>query len=300
VTRAPFTSPTPALAIVVPVHQDPDQLRRLFTAIAAVDYPTDHRAVIVGVDGADPATAAVAREQGAEVVLLEPRRGSYAARNAALERLAPEAEIVVFTDADCIPTAGWLRGHVVALADADLSGGAITVTVRPKASPAEFVDRQRPLHQEAYVTRDGYAATANLAVRRAVVEAQHFDDGLQTGGDVEFCQRATKNGFRLVYSPAAEVQHPARQTVGELFKKVRRIVGGVAARPQRWDGREIAKPRPRRALTRIARAEGVSRGLLWDVQAVALEYVASLMLYRAVRRVQRSGIAAPPPQGPPR
>ena len=79
------------------------------------------------------------------------------------------------------------------------------MTLRPKAAPAEFVDRIRHLHQELYVSRDGYGATANLAVRRAVLDAQEFDAQLQTGGDVEFCHRATAKGFTLVYSPDAEV-----------------------------------------------------------------------------------------------
>ena len=293
-TRSPLSSDAPPVAIVVPVHADPHNLRRLLDAISAVDYPADRRTTIVGIDGADPACVEVTEQAGAIAVALRDRRGSYAARNAALEALPADAEVVVFTDADCIPTTGWLRGHVEALATTDLSGGAITVTLRPNPAPAEFVDRLRHLHQELYVSRDGYAATANLAVRRAVLDAQRFDASLQTGGDVEFCQRATAAGFELRYSPAAAVEHPARQTTRELFKKVKRIVGGVRTRPERWNGREIARPRPRRALVRMARAEGVSGGLLWEAQTVILEYTAAMWLYLTVRRIQRRGLASPP------
>ena len=120
-----------------------------------------------------------------------------------------------------------------------------------------------------------------------------FDARLQTGGDVEFCHRATAAGFRLAYSPAAEVEHPARETTRELMKKVRRIISGVRARPERWHEREIARPRPRRALIRIAHEEGISRGPLWDAQAVLLEFVAAFALYLTVRRVQRKGLTAP-------
>ena len=281
----------------MPVHADPAGIRRLSAALAGVDYPAEQLQVVVAVDGADPDTCAAVLDAGHELVTLADRTGSYAARNAALDRVRDDAEIVVFTDADCIPQPGWLRGHVAALVapgGSDLSGGAITVTLRDEASPAEFVDRLRHLHQEHYVTRDGYAATANLAVRRAVVDAQRFDSRLQTGGDVEFCHRATAAGVTLAYSPDAEVHHPARQTRKELFTKVDRIVGGVRARPERWNGREIVKPRPRRALVRMARSEGVSRGLAWEVEVVVLEYLASRRLYRAVQQIRRQGLATPP------
>ena len=284
---------TPMVTVCVPVHDDPTSLDRLLRAIDDVDWPAEHLNVIVAVDGGDRRCVDVAERRGATAVVLPERCGSYAARNAALEQLPTETAIVAFTDADCIPTKGWLRGHADALRNVEMSGGAIDVTLRPKASPAEFVDRIRHLHQELYVTRDGYAATANLAVRREVVDAMQFDDQLQTGGDVEYCHRATAAGFGLAYSPAAVVEHPARQTVKELFTKVRRIESGIYARPERWNGREVpVRPRPRRALVRIAREQQASRGPLWEAQVVLLEYLAARRIHRAVVDIKRKGLAS--------
>jgi glycosyltransferase involved in cell wall biosynthesis len=261
----------PRIAVVIPVRDEPTGLRRVLERIAAQDYPAHLVDVHVTVDGADPACVRVAEQFGADVVALDPSRGSYAARNAALERLAGDVQVVVFTDGDCLPSPRWLSAHVTALETADMSGGAIDVTLRRHPRPAEFVDKMRHLRQEIYVTKDHYAATANLAVRRAVIDAMRFDATLQTGGDAEFGRRATAAGFTLVYSRDALVEHPARQTTAELMRKVDRICGGVRDRADYWRGREIPAPTWRRDVVRRAVREGVSRNPLWLLRMVALE-----------------------------
>jgi colanic acid/amylovoran biosynthesis glycosyltransferase len=272
------------IAVVIPVRDEPTGLRRVLERIAAQDCPAGLVDVHVAVDGADPACVRVAEELGADVVTLDPSRGSYAARNAALERLADDVEVVVFTDGDCLPTARWLAAHLIALAAADMSGGAVEVTLRPHPHPAEFVDKVRHLRQEIYVAKDSYAATANLAVRREVVDAMRFDPTLQTGGDAEFGRRATAAGFRLVYTPDALVEHPARRTTAELMRKVARICGGMSDRAGYWRGREIPAPTWRRDIVRRALRDGVSRNPLWLLRMVALER-------RCQRRIVEAAVA---------
>jgi len=259
------------IAVVIPVRDEPTGLRRVLERIAAQDYPAHLVDVQVAIDGADPACVRVAEQFGADVVTLDPARGSYAARNAALERLAVDVQVVVFTDGDCLPARGWLTAHVAALETADMSGGAIDVTLRGRPRPAEFVDKMRHLRQEIYVTKDRYAATANLAVRRAVIDAMHFDATLQTGGDAEFGRRATAAGFTLAYTPDALVEHPARQSTAELMRKVGRICGGMSDRADYWSGREIPAPAWRHDVVRRAVRDGVSRNPLWLLRMVALE-----------------------------
>ena len=275
----------PKVAVCVPVHRDGADLMRLLDAIASVDWPTDRLEIVVALDGADPTLRAIATGRGAGVVELPERKGSYAARNLALSTLGDDVDIVVFTDADCIPQPRWIRAHVDALQDADLSGGAIDVTLRDRPSPAEFVDRIRHLHQETYVTVEGFAATANLAVRREVA-ALGFDGSLPSGGDAEFCRRATAAGFRLVYTPGAVVQHPARRTTREVLKKVKRIGRGVEARPGHWAERPAPEVKPRKWLAHRARREGVSPGIAWELRVIALDLVASSIFARSVRRAK--------------
>lgn len=271
-------------AVVVPAHRETERLRLLLAAL-----PPGLRAV-VAVDGAHPPTVAVARAAGAEVVELADNRGSYAARNAAVERVLTDdaVDVVLFTDADCVPTPGWAAAHEAALRDADLSGGAVRFTfARRRPTPPEWVDSVRHLQQEHYVLRDGYAATCNLAVRASVLREHRFDDRLRTGGRTPRRRRVTAAGASLAWTPEAVVEHPAR-TLRELVVKVRRLAGGVAGQADRWRDRPLPSTRLTRGVWRRAQAAGHDVGPVWGVTACVLDWLLTRHVVRAVRRLRRS------------
>ncbi|MCW2498616.1 MAG: hypothetical protein JWN87_292 [Frankiales bacterium] len=269
------------VGVVVPAYREREDLAPTLRALAALDHAgTVH--VVVAVDGADPTTLAVARRYDVTVVPLPENRGSYAARNAALDALPSGLAAVLFTDADCVVTPTWVSGHLRALEHAELSGGGVEFTFRSaRPTPAEWVDACRHLKQEAYVNRDGYAATCNLAVRASVVAAHRFDASLRTGGDAEFCRRV---GGRLVYTPDAVIQHPARD-LRELRTKVTRLAGGVPGQAERWRDRPLPPRRLTRGIWRRALAAGYAVGPVWGVCACLLDWALSQQVRRAVLRL---------------
>lgn len=267
--------------MVVPAYREVAALTRTLESLLALE---ERPTVVVAVDGAHPATVDVARDAGVEVVLLPVNGGSYAARNAAVAHLECSGlpDLVLFTDAECVVTPGWLREHRLALEHADLSAGAVRFTFRSdRPSPAEWVDAVRHLQQERYVHQDGYGATCNLAVRGSVLARHRFDDSLRTGGDAEFCRRVVRQGGRLVYSPEAEVEHPARD-LRALWDKVDRLVGGVPGQAERWRGRPVPRRLPTRAAWRQAVQVGRAGGLGWGLAVTGLDWVIAQRVRRAV------------------
>jgi glycosyltransferase involved in cell wall biosynthesis len=264
----------PRVAVCVPAYGDAAGLRLLLRSLAEVDHPRDLLQVVVAVDGPDPVLERTAAEAGATVVVQPTNRGSYAARNLALDAVG-DADVVLFTDTDCAVSRQWVSEHLRALADADLSGGGVRLSADDPPSPAEWVDRARHLRQEHFVTRLHYAATCNLAVRRAVVDRLRFDEQLRSGGDFEFGQRARDAGFSIVYTPEAFVTHPARPTPRSVLTKVWRVAGG--ARDLQQAGRAATArhdPSRVRAAT-LARREGVGASNFWLLRVAALDYVCS-------------------------
>lgn len=273
----------PAVGVVIPAYRETASLDLLLTSLARVEHEGDVH-VVVAVDGAHPATVSVAQRHGVTVVPLAENRGSYTARNAALEALPDGLAAVFFTDADCVISPQWVRAHLRALEDADLSGGSVHFTFQgERPTPAEWVDACRHLKQQVYVERDGFAATCNLAVRAEVVRQHRFDGSMRTGGDAEFCRRV---GGRLVFTPEAAVEHPAR-SLGELRTKVTRLASGVPGQADRWRNRELPPRRLTRGIWRRAQAAGHDVGPVWGVTACVLDWLLSQQVRRAVGRLQR-------------
>jgi GT2 family glycosyltransferase len=99
----------------------------------------------------------------------------------------------------------------------------------PRASRAvEIYDLvTNPLDQEAYIQKLDFVAPANLAIRKADFDrVGPFCTDLKSYGDVEWCKRAMAAGLRLVYAEEAVVRHPARCSLPELIRRVRRLEGG--------------------------------------------------------------------------
>ena len=273
------------VAVCVPVHDEAERLRVLLASIARADWDGPIQ-VVVAVDGGDPAVIRAAEENGAKAVPIVPNRGSYNARNTAVDAIEGDVDVVLFTDADCAVTPSWIRAHVEALETADLSGGGVEWAFSPKPSPAEWVDSIRHLHQKVYVERDRYAATCNLAVRKAVLDTMRFDATLRTGGDAEFGRRATSSGYTLVYTEKAAIRHAPRRTRRDLMTKVRRIACGVPAQKARWVERgEAPGARLTRGPWRRARQAGFDVGPWWGLRACLLDWEANLRIRRAVKKV---------------
>lgn len=291
-----MVAPVQRVAVCVPAYDETERLAALLESIRTVEYPSDYLQVVVAVDGGDPRVVSVAENCGAKVAIVSPNRGSYAARNAAVDAVEAPVEAVFFTDADCEVSPQWVSAHLSALSVADLSGGGIRWKYSDPPTPAEWVDSLRHLHQQLYVERDGYAATANLAVRWGVLNELRFDDTLRTGGDAEFGRRAVAAGYALAYTDDAWVWHLARSNRAELMRKVRRIAGGVHGQRDRWVERG-APPRARfnRGPYRRALDAELKVGPVWGLRASLLNFEATVRINRAVRKTL--GRAAGPESG---
>jgi glycosyltransferase AglI len=152
-------------------------------------------------------------------------RGSYAARNAGVEAAA--SENLAFTDVDCRPHSDWLEKGLAGLTVAPRVAGQVHLLLSNSPSIAELVDADRFLRQRRNA-HDGFAATANLFVRRATFDAVGgFDGSLRSGGDQEFGWRCSQAGVPIHYAERAVVSHAARKSVLDLLRKSRRVGFGI-------------------------------------------------------------------------
>jgi len=228
----------PPVSVVVPVFNGAQRISRCLEYLLAQSYPPDRREIIVVDNGSSDGTRELVG--GFPVTLLSETscRSPYAARNAGI--MSAGGEMLAFTDADCQPHRDWLRHGVRTLLDsrADLVGGRVRFDLNDRATLGELTDALWHLDVQRQIETNRACMTANLLVRRRVIDAVGpFDPEVRSGGDGRWTRRATDAGFRLVYAPDAEVVKPPRRLAGLLAKAYRTGRGLPAAWLERGVGR---------------------------------------------------------------
>lgn len=227
----------PTISVVIPAYNSNATLASCLDALAAQKHPASDFEVIV-VDNASDPPVRITRQFDFELrVVVETRPGSYAARNRGIA--LARGELIVFTDADCVPEPGWLaalHAYMRAHDDVDIAGGRIDLTFRKPGRPGliELYDvATDAFPQKKYIEKNRFAITANLAVRRELFESLGlFDASLKSGGDGSWTRAAVDAGYGLAYCENAVVGHRARSGLREIARKKRRVVGGhIALRP---------------------------------------------------------------------
>lgn len=213
----------PTISVVVPHYNDLQGLDRCLEALANQTLPRKRFEVIVSDNmspvGREAVDAVIA---GRARLVIATERGAGPARNAGAA--VARGDILAFTDSDCVPTPEWLAAGEATLADVDLVGGAMTVSVEPgrALSGAEAFERVFGFDNRDYVERKGFTVTANLFCRRATFTAVGpFKVGVSE--DLEWCLRARAKGYCIGFAAGALVSHPARPDWPALLGKWRRL-----------------------------------------------------------------------------
>jgi glycosyltransferase involved in cell wall biosynthesis len=209
----PAAPATPRLSVIVPVRNRRDLLAGLLSALDAQTYP-DFEVIVIddgSTDGADQ-LAASRQIAGRPVKLLRSHgAGAVVARTLGVQ--ASTAEVLAFTDSDCVPAPDWLATGMAAIDEgADVVNG-LTQPARP----------MRPLERSVGSGTEGLYPTCNMFYRRDVFDrAGGFDHGAATtlgfrfdgiargtgfGEDTMLAWRAHRQGATVRHVPEALVQH---------------------------------------------------------------------------------------------
>jgi GT2 family glycosyltransferase len=235
----------PSASVIIPTGGRPDYLDVALRSVMPQAGAVGAEVIVVD-DGAGPATAAVARRHGAELVVAPPPGGLNRARNAGIA--AARSELVVLIDDDIAAPAGWLQSllaGVKSAPDADVFGGPIRA--RLEGRPPRSCGREKPpitTLDLGDVDRDvALVWGANMAIRRrAFARVGLFDETLSGPGDEEDWERRYSGaGGAVRYVAAAGLVHrrsPGDSTLRRLSQAAYRQ--GRASR--RYDVRKDAAP----------------------------------------------------------
>ena len=215
------TAAMPEVSVIVPHLNQPEFLEDFLVHLFAQDFDMRRAEVIVVDNGSRVLpTEVVARFPGVRLAEeATPGPGPTRNRGVALARGA----ILAFADADCRVERDWLARILARFADPDLAiiGGDIRIYAQDpgRPTPAEAYECVYAFPQAAYIARQKFSVTANLATRRRVFDAVGPFTGIQVAEDTDWGQRAARLGYATVYAPEMVVHHPARRSVADLYAK---------------------------------------------------------------------------------
>jgi GT2 family glycosyltransferase len=242
----------PQVSVVVPTRARPAPLRRCLAALAAQTL--------------EPLEVIVAEDEAGE--------GPAAARNAGVR--AARGDVVLFTDDDCEPEAGWAEALAAAVLESGVACGRTLPA--PGGGAAVVASQAITNHLQAWAQRPGspsagFAPTSNLGARRSLLADLPFDEAFPAaaGEDRDWAERAASRGLAPRFTPAAVVLHrPELGPAAFLRQQLRYGRGAARYRRSAPGGRPIGSPRFYASLAAAGFREGPGPGSLVAAAQVAV------------------------------
>jgi glycosyltransferase involved in cell wall biosynthesis len=197
--------------VIIPAWNAAATLGRCLAALRAQrESITPPLEIIVVDDASTDETAAIALAAGVRLISLPVNGGRSVARNAGAA--AAGGEILLFTDADCEPAAGWVEAMLAPFADPAVVGvkGAYLCCQREpvaRFTQLELEEKYAVLAQERQISFiDTYSAGYRRDAFRA---AGGFDPALTYSmlEDQDLSFRLAASGAQMRFAPQARVWH---------------------------------------------------------------------------------------------
>jgi cellulose synthase/poly-beta-1,6-N-acetylglucosamine synthase-like glycosyltransferase len=214
----------PSVSMIIPAHDEAEVIAAKVRNVLELDYPRERLQIIVASDASGDATAELAQEAGADLVLELPRGGKIAAQNAAAARA--NGEILAFSDANSFWHPEALRRLLEPLADPKV--GYVCGQLRLLDAGGDNLEGTYWRYEMAVREMEsglGGVTTGNGGIYAVRADA-YMPLPPQASHDLSLPFELAKRGLRSLYAPAAVAEERMVPTLeGEFARKRRMMVG---------------------------------------------------------------------------
>ena len=264
------------VSVVVITRNRSSNIGETLEALARQDCPGFEVVVVdSSTDAEKEKTAAIAAQCNAKYV-SEPRRGQALARNTGVANTS--AEIIAFTDDDCVPARDWLNQSLKNFSDPDVWACTGRVVQHHREGAAnlfeEVAGQDLGVERRVFTKKDTGFGIGFLLGNITKVFSKHMKSGApipfgighgssmifrsetfkKLGGfneqfgnsavkyaieDTELFYRILKSSHTIVYEPTAVVRHKHKLTADEVFKT--RYIYSYTGAALMWKRRKDAR-----------------------------------------------------------
>lgn len=236
-------APVRVVSVVIAAYNAADTLPACLEALRHQTLPANVTLeIVVSDDGSTDATVEVARRAGVVCVTRErgslkhatqqpewliwrpagaaPSSGPGATRNRGVA--ASTGNLILFTDADCIPTPNWAATLIAAFEDPEVAGVKGTyLTTQPnwvaRFTQLEYSYKYQGMAKHAWIDFiDTYSAGYQ---RQVFLENDGFEPAMMVNEDHELSFRLAQKGYRLKFVPEATVYHRHLTNIQRYLKR---------------------------------------------------------------------------------
>ena len=216
----------PLVSLIVAAYREESVIGAKVANALALDWPRERLELIVAVDGgAEPgadATAARAREAGADVVLELPRGGKMRSQDHAVK--AASGELLAFSDANALWERDALRQLVAPFADPRVGYVCGQVTfVNAAGTNQEGVYWRYEMWLRGHESALASVTGGNGAIY-AVRPDAYFEVDPVMGHDLMFPFNMVKRGWRALYAPEARAREKMVPSIEGEWQRKRRMM----------------------------------------------------------------------------
>ncbi len=215
-----MNSKLPKISVIVPAYNSENTISSCLNGLVNQTISADQYEIIVVDDASVDKTSAIIQSYLNIRYIKISHGGPSAARNEGAK--AAIGDILVFTDADCVPTQDWLHCMTLPFDHPDIIGlkGAYQsqqIGFVPRFVQLEYESKYQRMRKFQFID---FIDTYSAAYRKKIfLENNGFDTNFTVASveDQEFSFRLARKGYRMVFVPSAIVYHQHDRNSSRIF-----------------------------------------------------------------------------------